>query len=126
MFLCCFALARLRLVCEVYIARNYENMGFVDVQDKQFIKDFIKACRCAWLWRWIVKSLKYIYNPLEHVRRWGLACPCCKNDPEDDRKTRRKKKCRWSGRRIHEAWDFICKMVVSFKETESMLTPRDV
>lgn len=61
---------------------------------------------------------------LEHIRRWGLICPCqlC----NDRRKQGDKNiECVYNGRRIHEAWDFIQDRSKEFTRWSKQVTVAD-
>ena len=69
---CLVQLTPLRPLCEHDMCEEL----FSNAQEKEFIKDFLKACRDKGTWCFIVFVCRWIMEPLEHIRRWGLICPC--------------------------------------------------
>ena len=62
--------------------------------------------------------LKYVLEPLEHTRRWGLVCGCC----ADKRRAGQKVSCVRTGRRLAEAALFIDKIKRELEDNLRALT----
>ena len=70
-------LGLLRAVCEKSgVDRNL----FGNVQDEADLNQFVVACQDVKLWRFIVVFYQFCIKYEEGLRRWGLLCPCCKED----------------------------------------------
>ena len=86
----------LRELCEQHMERGIFN----SVQEETDFTEFIKGCKMAHLWRWIVHVYSQIIKPLEKLRRWGLVCSC---HGHLNRVGRKLIKCWRNGRRLREA-----------------------
>ena len=65
-------LVKFRDICE-----NKLNVAmFSNAQDPEFIRAVFEACADKQLWRWIAAAEKFIFGPLEALRRWGMVCDC--------------------------------------------------
>ena len=62
----------LRRICE----EEFDVAMFSQAQDPEFIRSVDKACKNKRLWRWMEAASKYLFHPLESVRRWGMVCEC--------------------------------------------------
>ena len=111
---CLRQLEPLRELCEKEMREDL----FTNAQEKEFVNDVLKSCRDAKVWCFIVFVGHWIMQPLEHVRRWGLVCPC--KECNDRRHAGEKNvKCpkALNGRRLHQAWEFIQDQIKSFRQS---------
>jgi len=111
----CAALKKLRRLCQEFLREEL----FSNFQDRQLLQDVVNSCRDARLWQWISLVNDYIMEPLEHIRRWGMCCPCCK----DLRDAGKFVSCVNVSRRIHQAWEFVQEEIEKFRQKAKDLTP---
>jgi len=62
----------LRELCETKIVEEL----FANAQEKKFISDFVAACKDKRTWKFVALTTPWVSQPMEHIRRWGLLCPC--------------------------------------------------
>jgi hypothetical protein len=97
------SLLKLRSICETHLVRITTLVGD-EFADKPFLVNVQAACQWKELWSFMFVFLAKVLNPLEHARRWGLLCPCCKELRDNVAK---KVRCIRSSRRLHEARLFV-------------------
>ena len=114
------ALLRLRGILPMYLREEL----FQDAQDKVLVQAAVNAARDPWLWKWMENSMKYCFEELEHVRRWGMICDC--QGCNDKRKTEGKAihiPCLRNSRRMRNGWTWIQQRIEALRATATTLTP---
>ena len=101
-------LARLRYVCQ-----HIREELFANVQDRALLQDVVNACRDTFLWKFIVVTLEHVFNTTEGMRRWGMVCPCHKQE-RDEGQTHIQ--CVNNSRRLPEVWDFVQKEAAAMRK----------
>ena len=66
-------LLALRDICEDHFDGP---LFFGTAQDQEEISAVHRACKNKRLWRWMAGASKYLFSPIEKVRRWGMVCDC--------------------------------------------------
>ena len=120
MFHCLHSLDKLRTLCEEHMNRALFNK----VADEAELDAVMIACVEKQFWRWVSCALKYVFKPLEDLRRWGLLCTC----HEAARRAGIKKAghhCPWNSRRLRQAAPKIKRAVAGFKEQANLLVLAD-
>ena len=115
---CIECLGDLRVLCERFLTRDL----FGEVQDAELLQDVLVACRMEAFWKWVACAYKFVYNPLEKLRRWALLCPCHEADRRAGIKV---KHCPWNSRRLRQAYVQICAVAASFRNTANTLLLAD-
>ena len=66
------------------------------------------------MWLFVVLVGRWIFEPLEHIRRWGLICGCKKCN---ERRAQGEKhvQCDRNGCRLKEAWEFLEDRIKDFQ-----------
>ena len=110
------ALRPLRRLCQEYIREEL----FSNFQDRHLLQEVVNACRDFRVWQFICLVGTFIFDPCEHIRRWGMSCDCC----EEKRKRGEKfLHCPKASRRLAGAWTFIQIQISDFKQKAVDLTP---
>ena len=112
-------LVPLRDLCENYVKEEF----FTNAQEKMFINDVLKACKDTRLWLFIVLTYTWVFQGLEHIRRWGLICPHEKCN--ERRKKGEHVTCPQNGHRLPQAWDWLQLRIADFKKWSTSVTPAD-
>jgi len=95
---------------------------FANAQEKLFIADVLKASRDERTWKFMGLSGRWIFQRLEHCRRWGMICGC--TECNDRRKAGAKHvSCPKNGRRLADAWEFIEKQLKELDADAKNLSP---
>jgi len=116
---CKSALRKIRSVCS-----KLEEAMFANSQEKELIKDVFIAVRDEAFWKYLEVSVPWVWEPLEHIRRWGLICPCVLCN--DRRKAgEHHVYCPRNSRRLAEAWDWIQDRIQEFRAWSRQLGPQD-
>ena len=112
-------LGKLRTLCEQHLRREL----FGEVQDEGFLTSVLNACRDKAFWRWVIAANKFVFWPLEKVRRWGMVCACHEEERRDN--PTKKFSCQFDSRRLAEAWQKIQDERVVFTGSANNLTEED-
>ena len=62
----------LRAVCRHHLSEEM----FTNAQDKNKIQEVLVAARDEEMWCWTSASYRFVFEPCERARRWGLVCMC--------------------------------------------------
>lgn len=111
---CLESLLALRILCQRYMRREL----FGAVEDVELLQTVLRACASVEFWQWIACSFTVIYQPLEHLRRWGMVCSC---HEQERREQRCKIDCPRNGRRLRESHNKICVFAVGLQQRANAL-----
>jgi len=111
----------LRQVCEEYMDESW----FQNAQDRVFMQSVCAACKDKTLWTFMATSYKFVFEPAEVGRRWGMVCEC----PEhvDARRVDHVHhiECPLNSRRLHSVPKFLDDTRSERKEALRTMTPAD-
>ena len=115
-FLCMSGLLGVREIVQGWL--HTPELIFKDFQDTTILKDVAYAAKWHELWAFMSAVYKWIVNPLEHSRRWGMVCKCCAYE----RSLGLKMHCPRSSRRLGEASDFVAELARSLRASAMDVT----
>jgi hypothetical protein len=109
-------LMKVRHVAEHYVVQEL----FQNFKDRTTLVDVLRHCRGKALWTFIAIVWTFVMQPLEGLRRWGMVCDC----HEDERHEHPGKQfhCKFSGRRLGKAWQFVKDRLAELRESARTLT----
>jgi hypothetical protein len=87
------------------------------------MSEFLKAAKSPFVWRFICHTFTYLLEPLEFLRRWGLVCPCHR---EERRAGRKQIKCDFNSRRLREVPEKVASVATSLRWRSANLTSGDL
>lgn len=86
---------------------------FANTQERQSVQDAVNAFRDVRFWQWVAVVLAWVMEPLEGIRHWGMACPCCAARRAEGENNLH---CNRNSRRLHQAWGgFMVHRIKEFK-----------
>lgn len=108
----------LRALCEGPL----DIVMFNNAQDRESIVAVFTACKCPGFWRWMRASYDLIFGPIEHMRRWGLLCPCCEQERHENPGKKIPCPRHRESRRLHQAWRRAGELSKELRVTAAGLT----
>jgi len=115
----CFSqLVPLQQICQVVVREEI----FAECQDRVLLQRAVNASRDVWFWKFAVASFKFLWEPLEACRRWGMICDCCGKLRAEGAKH---VACPRNSRRLRTAWTEVQQRVQKLRENATSLKPAD-
>jgi len=109
-------LRKVRYVAEHYVTEEL----FPNFKDRATLVDVCRHCKDFELWKFISVVWTMLMQPLEGIRRWGMCCPCCHESRAAS--PNKRNRCKFAGRRLAGAWEFVSDRIEEFKENAKHLT----